>query len=136
MKWRVKRLDSDFKTLRDYLLRAFPQTFIPPLPRDKLKRLNPRQLVKRASYYQRFLNSVLKSQVLRTSKFLVAFLSEVDQEQFNIKLLTIEEEYGPKNIYEFKTLSGEIDVEQRRRANKFCDSLNQFSHTYEQITYL
>jgi len=79
---------------------------------------------------------VLKSQVLRTSKFLVAFLSEVDQEQFNIKLLTIEEEYGPKNIYEFKTLSGEIDVEQRRRANKFCDSLNQFSHTYEQITYL
>lgn len=79
---------------------------------------------------------MLKSQVLRTSKFLVAFLSEVDQEQFNIKLLTIEEEYGPKNIYEFKTLSGEIDVEQRRRANKFCDSLNQFSHTYEQITYL
>ena len=51
LKWRVKRLDSDFKVLREYLLRAFPQTFIPPLPRDKLKRLNPRQLVKRASYY-------------------------------------------------------------------------------------
>ena len=32
MKWRVKRLDSDFIILRDFLLRSFPQTVIPPLP--------------------------------------------------------------------------------------------------------
>jgi hypothetical protein len=82
------------------------------------------------------LNSVLKSQVLRTSKFLVAFLSEVDQEQFNIKLLTIEEDYGPKNIYEFKTLTGEIDVEQRRRANLFCDQFTHFAQNYESINSL
>jgi len=25
-------------------------------------------------------------------------------------MLTIEEEFGPKNIYEFKTLTGEIDT--------------------------
>ena len=133
MKWRVKRLDSDFKILREYLLRTFPQSFIPPLPKDKLKRLNARQLSKRSSYYQRFLNSILKSQVLKTSKFLVAFLQESNQEQFNVKLLTIEEEYGPKNIYEFKTLTGEIDVEQRRRANKFCDHMGQFANQYERI---
>jgi hypothetical protein len=79
---------------------------------------------------------VLKSQVLRTSKFLVAFLSEVDQEQFNIKLLTIEEDYGPKNIYEFKTLTGEIDVELRRRANLFCDQFTYFAQNYESINSL
>ena len=61
MKWRVKRLDSDFQILRDYLLRSFPQTVIPPLPAQKLKRLSPRQLLKRQSYYQRFLNAVLRS---------------------------------------------------------------------------
>jgi len=32
MKWRVKRLDSDFQILRDYLLRSYPQSVIPPLP--------------------------------------------------------------------------------------------------------
>ena len=32
MKWRVKRLDSDFVILRDFLLRSYPQTVIPPLP--------------------------------------------------------------------------------------------------------
>jgi len=48
---------------------------IPPLPAPKGKKeLSPRQLVKRQSYYQRFLNAVLRSQVLKTSTFLVAFL--------------------------------------------------------------
>ena len=40
---------------------------------------------------------------------------------------------GPRNIYEFKTLTGEIEVEKRRKATKFCDSLGQFSKSYEKI---
>ena len=40
MKWRVKRLDTDFEVLREYLLRAFPQTIIPPLPKATKKKLN------------------------------------------------------------------------------------------------
>jgi len=40
MKWQVRRLDSDFDTLRDYLLRTFPQTMIPPLPNPTKKKLN------------------------------------------------------------------------------------------------
>ena len=67
------------------------------------------------------MNAVLRSQVLKTSKFLVAFLQETNQEQFNLKLLTIEEEVGPRNIYEFRTITGEIEVERRRKATKFCD---------------
>ena len=63
---------------------------------------------------------MLRSQVLKTSKFLVAFLQETNQEQFNLKLLTIEEEIGPRNIYEFRTITGEIEVERRRKATKFC----------------
>ena len=73
MKWRVKRLDSDFQILRDYLLKSYPQTVIPPLPAQKTKKLTARQLTKRQSYYQRFLNAILRSQILKTSKFLVAF---------------------------------------------------------------
>ena len=79
------------------------------------------------------MNAVLRSQVLKTSKFLVAFLRESDQENFNLKLLTIEEETGPRNIYEFKTLTGEIEVERRRKATKFCDQLGPFSKQYEKI---
>ena len=71
--------------------------------------------------------------MLKTSRFLVAFLRESDQENFNLKLLTIEEETGPRNIYEFKTLTGEIEVERRRKATKFCDQLGPFSKQYEKI---
>ena len=42
MEWRVKRLDTDFTILRDYLLRTYPQVVIPPLPRSKGNRLTPR----------------------------------------------------------------------------------------------
>jgi len=71
--------------------------------------------------------------VLKTSKFLVAFLSETSQEAFNVKLLTIEEEVGPKNIFEFKTLTGEIETEARAKATKFCDSLDGFGKQYKNI---
>lgn len=91
------------------------------------------QTTKRILYYQRFLNSILKSSVLKTSKFLVAFLQETNQETFNMKLLTIEEDVGPKNIYEFKTLTGEIETETRAKASKFCDQLGNFSRNYEKI---
>jgi len=84
-------------------------------------------------YYQRFLNLILRSAVLKTSKFLVAFLSESSQEAFNVKLLTIEAEVGPKNIYEFRTLTGEIETEPRIKANKFCDGLGPFAKEYANI---
>jgi hypothetical protein len=48
-------------------------------------------------------------------------LQESNQDLFNQKLLTIEEDKGPKNIFDFQTLTGEIEVEQRQRANKFCE---------------
>lgn len=69
----------------------------------------------------------MKSQILKTSKFLVAFLQESNQDTFNMKLLQIEEDKGPKNIMDFKTLTGEIEVERKQRANKFCDQLGYFS---------
>ena len=76
MKWRVKRLDDDFLVLRSYLLRQFPQSIIPPLPKKKDKRLSSKQLLRRQTYYARFLNTILKSAVLKTSPFLVSFLQE------------------------------------------------------------
>lgn len=133
LKWSVRRLDSDFDTLRDYLLRTYPQTQIPPLPNPTKKKLTKHQTTKRIMFYQRFLNSILKSSVLKTSKFLVAFLQETNQEAFNLKLLTIEEDVGPKNIYEFKTLTGEIETETRAKAAKFCDQLGNFARNYEKI---
>jgi hypothetical protein len=51
-KWKVTRTHHDFNALRDYLLKKYPQTIIPPLPRYNAKRkYTPKQLIKREVYY-------------------------------------------------------------------------------------
>lgn len=79
------------------------------------------------------MTAVLKSQTLRTSKFLVAFLQEQNQDKFNMKLLGIEEDKGPKTITAITTLTGQIEVEKKERASRFCDKLGSFAESYERI---
>lgn len=77
MNWKVQRLDIDFVTLRNYLVRKYPQVLIPPLPVvNQKKRLTKKQLQKKKFYYQKFLMSIMKSKVLRGCKFLCDFLKE------------------------------------------------------------
>jgi len=57
MGWQVKRKDSDFKALREYLVRNFPQTIVPPLPPlERGKRLSKRAMRKKETYIERFLS--------------------------------------------------------------------------------
>ena len=85
-KWKVRRTNQDFKALRDYLLRRYPQTIVPALPRfNPRKRLTQKQLVKRQVYYQRFLTCLMRSQILRSAEFLVEFLKEPSMEQFMLR---------------------------------------------------
>ncbi len=88
-KWKVSRTHADFAVLRDYLLRKYPQTIVPPLPRfSGRKRLTHKQIVKRQVYYQRFLTHVMRSMILRSCEFLVEFLKESDTHTFMLRALS------------------------------------------------
>jgi len=97
------------------------------------KRLTHKQIVKKQIYYARFLNQVMKSMVLRGCQFLVDFLKEPNQDFFNQKLLSIEMDHGPKNIYDIKTLTGNIEVKSRPRAGQFCDGLDLFCKDFTKV---
>ena len=126
-KWKVKRHDTDFKALRNYLVRHYPQTIVPPLPKfHKTKRYTPKQLLKKSKFMQRFLQSVMKSQILRGSDFLVQFLKEPSIEEFHVKVMSSKLEQGPKSIMEFKTLTGEIEIQSTQKAKEFCENLSEF----------
>ena len=87
MGWKVQRLDIDFVALRSYLVRKYPQVIIPPLPLvNQKKKLSKKQLAKKKVYYQKFLHSLMKSKVLRSSKFMVEFLKQQDQYKFGYDL--------------------------------------------------
>jgi hypothetical protein len=48
-------------------------------------------------------------------------------------LLTVEADNGPKNIYEFKTLTGDIEVDNRRKAAKFAEGMSNYTEQYTKI---
>ena len=109
MGWKVQRLDIDFVTLRHYLVKKYPQVIIPPLPIvNQKKKLSKKQLLKKRTYYQKFLQCVMKSKVLRGCKFLVDFLKEQDQYKFGYDLSVKENSLGPRKVKQIKTLTGEI----------------------------
>ncbi|CDW76278.1 px domain containing protein [Stylonychia lemnae] len=133
-KWKVKRTNQDFKALRDYLLRKYPQTIVPALPRfNPKKKLTGKQLIKKCIYYNRFLTCVLKSQILRSADFLVDFLREPSVDQFMLKALGTQQDAGPRKLAEFNTLGGQIEINGRKRAKAFCDNLDAFNDTYQEI---
>ena len=54
MAWNVQRLDIDFVTLWNYLVKKNPQVIIPPLPMvNQKKKLSKKQLAKNRAYYQK-----------------------------------------------------------------------------------
>ncbi len=65
----------------------------------------------------------MRSQILRGCDFVLDFLREPDVEKLRLKIMALQLETGPKTIYDFKTLNGEIDVVANATAKKFCDQL-------------
>lgn len=59
---------------------------IPSLPKyDYRKKLSEEQLMKRAVYYERWVECVLKSMTLRSCELVVEFLREKDEMAFEVK---------------------------------------------------
>jgi len=58
-------------------------------------------------------------------------LKEPDNEIFNVKTQEILRDVGPKTIFDFTTLSGEIGVHAKKRAALFCEGYEAFVKNYE-----
>lgn len=136
MGWKVQRLDIDFVTLRNYLVRKYPQVIIPPLPLvNQKKKLTKKQLAKKKIYYQKFLHNIMKSKVLRSSKFLVEFLKQQDQYKFGYDLSQKEQKRGPRKVKQIKTLTGEILCEASDMAKGFAAGFQDFNTEYQRINH-
>lgn len=61
--WSVIRREQDFKRLRDYILKKFPQFVIPPLLQTKIL-FNHDDLETKKIYYQEFLRAVIENEEL------------------------------------------------------------------------
>lgn len=110
MKWLVRRRYSDFDWLRNIFVKCFPRLFIPPIPGKKLgnRRFEEDFIQKRMSFLQRFMDSVMISEELKTSEALVAFLSLTDRAQFESKMKELTSFIPSPYVEDMKTLSGKL----------------------------
>lgn len=104
-KYEVKRRFTDFFWLRNMLVREYPTTFvrsgmlmakIPPMADKTQRSFDKEYLVQRAETMQQFLDSVVESETLRSSIFLLCFLKCNDDSQWN--KIKEELEKTPKKI--------------------------------------
>ena len=113
MNWFVNRRYSDFIWLRETLIALFPTILMPQLPKKKIgnRRFEEDFIQKRMKGLQKFLDEVLKNEILKTADPLISFLSFSERGFFEqqMKIIT------PKNlnidtIMGIKSFNGKIEV--------------------------
>ena len=84
-------------------------------------------------YFERFLRSVMRSQVLKGSTFLVDFLRDSDLDHFQQRSLLSCQSKGPKNLKGINTIGGEINVYKKKTAEAFFQESKSFIETFKVI---
>ena len=129
MNWFVNRRYSDFIWLRETLVSLFPTILMPQLPKKKIgnRRFEEDFIQKRMNGLQKFLDEVLKNEILKTADPLISFLSFSERGFFEqqMKIIT------PKNmnfdtIMGIKSFSGKIEVADMEN-EQLNDSQNYFN---------
>ena len=89
---------------------AFPHILVPPLPAKKSS-LVEKVLLKRQKKYARFLQAIIRSEVLRSSKFFYNFLTEEDPKKFNLIVKAEEKSKYSKALEDLPSADGKANVQ-------------------------
>ena len=83
-------------------------------------------MIKKERRYERFFNAVFKSHILRSNEFLLDFSKETDLVVFKKKKEAAVEQPSPKSIFDFATLSGQIEVSADMKSIDYFDKVSFF----------
>ena len=86
LKTTITRKLSDFEWLRSRLIKMFPTLYIPPLPQSKFFEKNTLQkMIKKMFYMQKFIDSLIKTKLIRGSQIFSDFIQYQNEEVSNKK---------------------------------------------------
>ena len=104
----VKRKANDFIWLKNKLTIFYPNIFIPPLPKFKIKK-DEKYIQKKIYYLQCFLNYIIQNDLLISSKLFNDFISLSDSEFQNSKQV-LDQIQPPKGLNDIITFDGTLDI--------------------------
>ena len=108
LKISIKRKTNDFIWLRTKLTNFYPNVFIPPLPKLKIKK-DEKYIHKKIYYLQCFLSYIINNDLLLSSKIFYDFISLPDSEFQNSKKI-FDNTHPPKGLDDIITLDGTFDI--------------------------
>ena len=81
-----------------------------------------------------FMNSLIQNEELIANPSVLNFLSMPGQKEHSKQLKNeMQKATPPKTIYDYQTLSGVYDVSKNRKAEIFCNEINNFIKSNEQL---
>ena len=104
----LKRKMNDFIWLKKKLIDCFPNIFIPPLPKFKIKK-DEKYIQKKIYYLHSFINYIINSDMLFSSKIFQDFIS-LPYEEFIKSKSNLDKIPPPKNLNEVTTLDGNLNI--------------------------
>ena len=107
---------------------------VPALPKTSIKNYSDESLVELMKLYNRFLNALCRSEVLKTSKMLVTFLKLDSLSQWSIEKKKYEKVKFSRLISEVISETGKINVEEKKQNKNFCDKIKDFVGSYANLT--
>ena len=135
MHWLVHRRYSDFDWLRNILCKFFPRIMIPPIPGKKVgnRRFEQDFIEKRMKFLQIFMDEVMKSEELKSSEALYAFLSFNDRVQFERKIKELNNIVPSQYCEDLKTISGKLTVLYDDFNENYYTNLNNYYKIQYQV---
>jgi hypothetical protein len=104
----IKRKMNDLIWLKKKLTNFYPNLFIPPLPKFKIKK-DEKYIKKKIYYLQCFIDYIINNDILLSSKIFNDFISLPDSEFQNSKQ-TYDKIETPKGLNDMITIDGTFDI--------------------------
>lgn len=88
----------------------------------------------RAEVYNKFLQCAVKSEVLKSCKFLLLFLKITDKNYWQQEKNGYEKLKFSKRIEDVMHVDGQVSVEERSESKKYCEDVKNFNSVYNYIS--
>ena len=127
----IKRRYSDFEWLRNIMSDLYPNTVIPPLPKNNIfDQFKDDFIANRLKKIKRFINGMVIHPILKNSQIFYDFLTIQDENEFNDAKNQYNKIKNPQLLTDYKTVNGEIDVTLDKDKEKLFDVIKESRSNY------
>ena len=126
---------DDFIWIKNKLAIFYPNIFIPPLPKFKVKK-EEKYIQRKIYYLHSFINYIINNDILLSSQIFQDFIS-LSQANFISTRISFDKKIPPKGIEEIITIDGNLDItilpESDKKAYDINDDMKKKNDLYSKL---